>query len=187
MDFGEYSINALKTFDTPDGGGYNCNILRNGKKVATAHEAGQGGEIDIDWLDWEEKRVEIHNTNYKGEKNTYKGTPEEKLFVEFLETLPRVESRHFDDGLKVCAGIFFEEMVRSLEDDRDVKKWLKKWWCFKTSHHEPGEFGHYPKVFKGHSVPKERVIVELIKKYGDNYKFLESKADFKEAGIITTG
>lgn len=42
-----WTINAIKTFATPDGGGLNCNILRDGKKVGTAHDGGYGGMMEF--------------------------------------------------------------------------------------------------------------------------------------------
>lgn len=44
-----YTINALKTWDTHDGGGYQGNLLRDGKVVGRFHNDGNGGCTIIDF------------------------------------------------------------------------------------------------------------------------------------------
>lgn len=43
-----YSIKSVKRFDTPDGGGFNCTLYENGKKVAYVYDEGRGGGLYFD-------------------------------------------------------------------------------------------------------------------------------------------
>ena len=45
-----YSIKSVQRFDTPDGGGFNCTLYEDGKKVAYVHDEGRGGGLYFDWL-----------------------------------------------------------------------------------------------------------------------------------------
>ena len=45
-----YSIKSVKFFDTPDGGGFNCTLLEDGKKVAHVHDGGHGAALSYDCL-----------------------------------------------------------------------------------------------------------------------------------------
>ena len=45
-----YSIKSVKRFDTPDGGGFNCTLYADGKKVAYVYDEGRGGCLFYDWL-----------------------------------------------------------------------------------------------------------------------------------------
>ena len=41
------TLSGIKTFDSPDGGGFNATLLFDGKKVATVHDGGHGGEVEL--------------------------------------------------------------------------------------------------------------------------------------------
>lgn len=45
-----YSVKSVKFFDTPDGGGFNCTLYKDGKKVAHVHDAGWGGSLHYDCM-----------------------------------------------------------------------------------------------------------------------------------------
>lgn len=45
-----YSVKSVKFFDTPDGGGFNCTLFQNGKKVAYVYDEGRGGSLFYDCL-----------------------------------------------------------------------------------------------------------------------------------------
>jgi len=46
-----YSIKKLKTFSSPDGGGFNATLCFGKTQVADLHDGGYGGCIDFTWLD----------------------------------------------------------------------------------------------------------------------------------------
>ena len=94
----QLTIKGLKTWDTYDGGGYQFNLYRNNKKVAFVHNAGDGGEMDIDWFLKEE----------------------EKSISEYVKTLPKWENQGFSGEMSV--GIFLEELL----EEQETEKWLNK-------------------------------------------------------------
>ena len=46
-----YTVKNVKTFDTPDGGGYNASFYCGKTKVANIHDGGFGGCLEYDWVD----------------------------------------------------------------------------------------------------------------------------------------
>lgn len=183
MNFGEYSINALKQFDTPDGGGYNLNILRKGKKVADAHEAGHGGEVVIGWFDHAKPKIEHHTTNWEGKPHSYYVTPEEKLFLDFLDTLPREKSEYFEDGMKVCGGIFLDEMINTLNAKKEAKKILRKSFIFHRKDFEAKVYVPYPRKFKGREVPESMALKAAERDY-PGATLINSYEEMVEVGIL---
>lgn len=45
-----YTIKSVKFFDTPDGGGFNCTLYKDNKKVAYVYDEGRGGSLYYDRL-----------------------------------------------------------------------------------------------------------------------------------------
>lgn len=43
----EFTIKGLKTFDGMEGGGFECSLYMDGKKVGTAFDSGSGGEARL--------------------------------------------------------------------------------------------------------------------------------------------
>lgn len=74
----KYSINALKTWDTHDGGGYQGNLLRDGKVVGRFHNDGNGGCTLVEF--WKKE---------KGE--TVRNREEEAIFEAYVASLPEQE------------------------------------------------------------------------------------------------
>lgn len=183
MNFGEYSINALKQFDTPDGGGYNLNILRNGKKIATAHEAGHGGEVQISWLDSEKPRIEHKTTNYKGEPHSYNVTPEEKILLDFLKTLPNLESEYTEGGLSICPGIFLDEIINTMNAQKEAKKILRKSFVFHRKDFEAKVYVPYPRRLKGREIP-ESMALEAAERDYPGATLINSYEEMVAVGIL---
>jgi len=123
----EWVVKGVKTFEGHEGRGYNCNLYRNGKKVAFVFDDASGGEVMIDWVDHQKERVEFEFITFGGEKKTRKGTPEEKMLNEYLATLPSRDDHGFGDYY-ITDGIFIEELVNDYEE----KKWLKRQCYTKT-------------------------------------------------------
>lgn len=111
-----YSINALKTWDTHDGGGYQGNLLRDGKIVGSFHNEGNGGDTLIDFF------------TKKG-KEVVRNREEEKLFNDHVKTLPDVVTDMTDPHdaskpfiYKMNGDAFVAQLVEALVR----KKWFKK-------------------------------------------------------------
>ena len=45
-----YSVKSVQFFDTPRGGGFNCTLFQDGKKVAYVHDGGRGAALSYDCL-----------------------------------------------------------------------------------------------------------------------------------------
>ena len=73
-----YTISALKTWDTHDGGGYQGNLLRDGKVVGWFHNDGNGGMTMVEF-----------RTKTKG--GSIRNQVEEDLYYAHIETLPERE------------------------------------------------------------------------------------------------
>ena len=50
MDVNGYAMKGVKTFNTPDGGGYNASIYYEGKRICEVHEAGMGAPPYVEWF-----------------------------------------------------------------------------------------------------------------------------------------
>ncbi len=50
MDVNGYSMKGVKSFHTPDGGGYNASIYYEGKRICEVHEAGMGAPPYVEWF-----------------------------------------------------------------------------------------------------------------------------------------
>lgn len=126
----EYSVKNIKTFRGMEDTGYNSTLYRDGKKVANADYEGNGGSVRIDWLDYEAPRVEIQFIDYQDNPATRMGTPEEKIFTEHLDSLPRRPvpddwpslQEKYPDGMRVDEDEFIGDLIAKFEDE----KWLKR-------------------------------------------------------------
>jgi hypothetical protein len=52
------TIKSLRTWATDDGGGYQFNLCKDGKKIAYVHNAGDGGMLQILWDSCEDEVTE---------------------------------------------------------------------------------------------------------------------------------
>jgi len=66
-----YSVKNVKTFNTPDGGGYNATLYCGKTKVANIHDGGYGGCLQYDWLDTTIGRTGKFNPDQHFEKDFY--------------------------------------------------------------------------------------------------------------------
>ena len=153
-DFGDYSVKAVKSFEGHDGYGFNCNLYRGKKKIATCHDGAYGGEVEIHW---EGKEI---NGEYV---SCYK--EEEPLLQAHCNSLPEVK---YGEGLtgsfKVDQSFFVTELVTKWERDKDVRK-MQKQCQTKTLFRQPNaKLGSY-QIF---NAPLSDRLREHIKaKYGE--------------------
>jgi len=125
-----YSVKNVKSWMARDGIGTTCTLYRDGKKVAMCRDDGNGGEMDIDWLDYKEPRVDINVTisDYDAEKDengerpekahTYKGTPEQKLMAEWANAQVTV---YHGTKLRRDAGWVVSELCDAYEMAKKLK------------------------------------------------------------------
>ena len=93
------TIKGLKTWATSDGGGYQCNLYKDGKKIAFVHNEGNGSEIQIDWISCE------------SEINAY------------VESLPKVKCGEVEVDSTV--GILIDDLVTEYEWQKKLAKHRK--------------------------------------------------------------
>jgi len=92
-----YSVKGLRTFATPDGGGYNVDLYRDGVKVAHAFEGGFGGEVELQFVN----------------------PTESKKFYDTIATL-----KYKFDGKEYThsAETFIGELIEVIAEAQDAKK-----------------------------------------------------------------
>lgn len=69
-----YSIKKLKTFASPDGGGFNATLCLGKTQVADLHDGGYGGCIDFTWLDSARNGKVNENPTFEKEFNWFLST-----------------------------------------------------------------------------------------------------------------
>ena len=99
----QLQIKGLKTWTTLDGGGYQFNLYRDGKKVAFVHEAGEGGCLRVDWFD----------------------PVAEKDIQDYVKTLPDLKMEDMDIVVKMSVDIFLDDLVAEYEWQKKLAKHRK--------------------------------------------------------------
>lgn len=96
------TIKSFKTWSTNDGGGYQFNLYKDGKKIAFVHNDGNGGEIQIDWLD-------------EGAK---------KSIIEYVKSLSKIELG--DVTIDSTVGILMDDLVNKHEWEKKLARHRKQ-------------------------------------------------------------
>lgn len=125
-----YGIDQVKTFNSPDGGGFQARLLRDGQPVAQVFDAGHGGPLQFDWQDAKAPRVPITHTPPGQGPVTYVGTPEEARLQAHVETLPPFTVPGLDRSLPMTADVFIGELVNTHMELKSWRTKLTRW--FKT-------------------------------------------------------
>jgi len=163
----DYSLKAVKTFVGRDGYGLNANLYKGKKNVATIFDAGDGGEMDINWVDFKEDEVEITETGFSGEKNTYPGTPEQKILIDLISKEPPQKygeeySKVLGEEYYLTVGTFISDMRDEYENVKKIKSCCRKNVCFRLKSTDENTFVSY----KGDYSPAEKKYLE--EEYGDD-------------------
>ena len=155
-DFGDYSVKSVKSFEGMEGYGFNANLFRGKKKVASAIDSGDGGEVNIRWLDRQD--------------NT-----EENLLKEHLAKLPKVKTEWTGCGdLEIDEGWFVSECVTKWEHEKEIRKMVKQ--CkiktlYRNSNHKNGQYGIL-------SAPCDDQVRNWLKnKYGNDIEIFNDVLD----------
>ena len=77
-----FEIKGFKSWQTDDGGGYQFNLYRNGKKFAWVHNDGNGGCVDINFYD----------TKIMSGKYSYVESPSVKIWDDYVKSLGKWKS-----------------------------------------------------------------------------------------------
>ena len=136
-----YSVKKVRLFDTPDGGGYNADLYRDGIKVASAFEAGLGGCVELHFISVDERvRFETFIATqtyvYDGETSTHSA----ETFISDL------------------IGVVEDEIAKK-KYEASIKRSCKKYIVVQYK----GEQGH--RIFK--ILPTENNIARVLAQYGE--------------------
>lgn len=135
-----YTLRGIKEFQGMEEEGLSASLYRDDKQVAQVLNDGWGGGYYIEWLDFNAPKTNISVTDDKGNPYTFLGTPEEKIFYEHLETLPKTTIIGVPYKLKVTPNIFLDQLLEEYETEQRLRRWCKnKTVCVTTSCAE-GEF-----------------------------------------------
>jgi hypothetical protein len=110
-----YNVKAVKTFHGHDGYGWEANLYKGGKKVATVVEDGWGGNLKF---------------YFEGETKEQRVTQDEIDLNDFCKTLPQWKSEYDNTMHDTNREIFVDGLVTDKLYEKDVKKLLKKFAIF---------------------------------------------------------
>lgn len=131
-----YTVGNIKTFNGMEGSGYNATLYREGTAVAKIIDDASGGPLMIDWCDFKggANFVEIQGFDYQDKPRTYNGTPEEKILVEYVSTLPNFVVG--DTSLRMTDEVFIDELVQEAIMLKKVKALCRNRVVFMTQGRE---------------------------------------------------
>jgi hypothetical protein len=113
-----YSVKSVKFFDTPDGGGFNCTLFQDGKKVAYVHDSGMGGSLHYDCVNgWKFGTYEFDQVvydlvhEYRRKKDDNKGIIVKKDWgydiIRYGYIIPTIIKK-YNDGLALIQKAYDE-------------------------------------------------------------------------------
>ena len=159
MDIKDFSVKAVKTFRSHDGGGFACNLYMKTKKVAEVVDDGWGGGLQFHWLDFKCPKVQITKKDNE-ETFSYNGTPNEKILVELINDLPPIE----DYGMVMSQDLdtFVGDLVNNHLQEKEFKRKCKNKTLVITKDLRDGEYSVYSRPYS----PEMKTWLE--KSLGDN-------------------
>ena len=93
------TIKSLKTWYTPDGGGYHFNLYKDGKKIAFVFNEGNGGMVSITWDSCKEE------------------------VMEYVKSLPEITVGEYKIGMTI--DILMENLVNDHQWDKKLARYRK--------------------------------------------------------------
>lgn len=116
-----YTIKSLKTWNTRDGGGFQCQLLRDGKKVAEVTNDGNGGCFQFDWF--KPQAATVTSQLYDGKLYEYQGCVEEAQLWSVCRAVPPYE--YHGTMMTTNPDMLVSDLVSELELEKQLKRWLK--------------------------------------------------------------
>ena len=140
------TIKNLKTFESPDGGGFNCSIYLDGKKIGTAHQGGHGGPD------------EYYIADDKNEEEFSAALRQQPSAVEWMKDYPDYQYNIDEIG--------FGDIVNAFED----AKWLRRHLRTKVLYRLPGD-GDDSWRTVAHRGYADKTRALIVDKYGSDVTF----------------
>lgn len=150
-----------------EGQGFNATLYRDGKRVAFVIDQATGGEYLYEWFDFDENKknqvtINIVHGRYDNKPTSWKGTPEEKLFHEYVDKQPKDEPDDiFPDGSYPSTDQIVGKLIDEYETARYYKRKCKKKTVVITKECKEGQCIVFDHPYK----PEYRKHFE--QKYGD--------------------
>jgi hypothetical protein len=139
-----------------------CNLYRDGKKVAFYSDGDWGGPAMFQWVDRAEPRVKITIVNLCDETVEISVTPEEAMLYEHIKDM----KHEFSDGkeIPVDPEIYVSELIEDFMQTKHLKKICKKRVYFRLKDEEY-EDDDWTTI----NVPYSAEIKQkMVERYGDN-------------------
>jgi len=140
-----YEVKSVKTFMGTEGYGYNCNLYRDGKKVAEVIDSADGGAVTFYW----------------------EAEGEAEAFSQYARTLPPIDMSKFGmadvpQDIETAIGALVDEY----ENTKRLKTLCAKNWVYKFKNHKADEIvcfkKNHPEIRKVIETKYEDQIVECI-------------------------
>lgn len=108
------SVKSVKTWNTPDGGGYSCKLYCGDEFIADVYEAGQGGCAEYD--------QKCSDTLWK-------------QIQDAIDALPQVKSEFGGDSFMLSKDLdwIVSDLVQEYQDNKRLKRFCKAGLCYKTA------------------------------------------------------
>lgn len=123
MDKAAWTLKQVKTFRGREGTGFNANLYRDGNKVATVDDHGNGGPIDVHFLD--------------GNGHYNVATPESTLLDAHVKALP--QEKCFGTMLDVSVESFLGSLFDDVQEEKRLRRLCKTKIVLKLKSNKPGE------------------------------------------------
>lgn len=158
----EYTITKVKSFMGSDCPGFNAELLKDGRPIASVIDAGDGGCMKFNWHDHQHKAV---FTFKKGD-----GTSVDHLLpVEFAALWEHIkgQARTYDNmTFALDPDLFLKELVAQHRDNLAMKRRCAKSTCFRLKEQPAGEYMALSVVFSAETA------AGLRKQYGERLEVI---------------
>lgn len=154
-----YTIKGVKSFMGREGYGFNCDLYRNGKKIAFVRDMADGGETRFEWVN-PQNRLSVAS-KVVGATLTENLHVEEILLRDHISTI-----EEFKDGGKCDMDCFVAGLVDDYENAKKEKAKCKKNILFRSS---DGNLYSVKGVFN------EEAKKVLLARYPDIVEFVNEK------------
>ena len=125
-----YSVTKVKTLNGREGYGFSCVLLKNGKKVASCYDYGDGADIHIEWDN--RTPAVVKNRNFEDIIIERPGYIEEAQFNDFVNSLPIIKGEVPEYNMFPSPHLVIEDLVNHSIGLKKISSMLKKSVIFKT-------------------------------------------------------